>query len=443
MLENMVSKQLTVNGMTCSGCATKIERKLKAIDGVQNVRANDANGSVQVTYDANKANLSKIKQTIVSLDYDVVEGGTEKSNREPVAYSQLLVIAIILFGASMVIRHLGGFNFFNYFPQAKAGMSYAALFVIGLLTSVHCIGMCGGINLAQCIGITGENKRDRLRPSFLYNLGRVIAYTAVGGVVGALGGVISFNGMMRGAVALFAGVFMIIMGLNMLDIFPWLRRLNLKMPRFLTSNISGKSNSPLYVGLLNGLMPCGPLQAMQLYALSTGSPIQGATAMFLFSLGTTPLMFGFGAASAFLSKKFTAKMMAVSAVLVIMLGLGMFNTGLNMSGFMAIGTETSDTDATVDFEPVMIDGYQVVTIDVSPRGYAPITVKKGVPVKFNLRADAKSLNGCNDAIMIPTYGIQKPLQVGDNIVEFTPTEAGVVPYSCWMNMIRSSITVVE
>ncbi len=440
MSESIVSKQLSVNGMTCSGCEMKIERKLKAIDGVKNVNASYASSKVNVSFDERKVNLAKIKKTISSLNYEVVERSSAKSKSETANYSQLAIIAIIILGASMIIDRFGGFAFFNYFPEAKAGMSYAAIFVIGLLTSVHCIGMCGGINLSQCVGVTGENKLDKLRPSFLYNLGRVISYTVIGAIVGAIGSIISFNGVMRGAVALFAGIFMIIMGLNMLNVFPWLRRFNFKLPRFLTSNISGKSNSPLYIGLLNGLMPCGPLQAMQLYALSTGNAIQGAISMFLFSLGTTPLMFGFGAVSSFLSKRFTAKMMSVSAVLVIVLGIGMFNTGLNMSGFLAIGTETSDTS---NFEPVIVDGYQVVTIEVSRRSYAPITVKKDIPVKFNLHAEASNLNGCNNAIMIPTYGIEMPLAAGDNIVEFTPTETGVVPYSCWMNMIRSSITVVE
>ncbi len=233
---------------------------------------------------------------------------------------------------------------------------------------------------------------------------------------------------------------MIIMGLNLLNIAPWLRKFNPRMPKFLTGGITGKNNSPFYVGLINGLMPCGPLQAMQLYALSTGSWVTGAISMFLFSLGTTPLMFGFGAVSSLLSKKFTAKVMAVSAVLVIFLGVGMLNTGLSMSGFLAVGTQQSQV---AGFEPVIENGYQIVTIEVSPRGYAPITVKKDIPVRFNLHVEAENLTGCNNAIIIPKYGIQMPLQPGDNIVEFTPAETGVIPYSCWMNMIRSSITVVE
>lgn len=440
MSQSEVLKQLTVKGMTCSGCEMKIEKKLKAINGISKVKASYNSGKVSVTYDDRKIRLSQIKQTITALDYEVDDKSTNTRPSDQATYSRIAVIAFIILGVAMLIRRLGGFDLFNYFPEAKAGMSYAAIFVIGILSSVHCVGMCGGICLSQCVGAKGESKFERMRPSFLYNLGRIISYTVVGGIVGAIGSVVSLNGIMRGAVALFAGLFMMVMGLNMLDIFPWLRKFSLRMPRFLTGGIEGKSNSPLYVGLLNGLMPCGPLQAIQLYALSTGSPIQGAISMFLFALGTSFLMFGFGAVSSMLSKKFTSKLMAVSAVLVIILGVGMFNTGLNMSGFLAIGTEKSDTS---NFEPVIVDGYQIVEIEVSPRSYAPITIKKGIPVKFNLHAEAKNLNGCNNAIIIPKYGIQMPLQAGDNIIEFTSTETGTISYSCWMNMIRSSITVVE
>ena len=222
----------------------------------------------------------------------------------------------------MIINRFGGFSIFNAFPQAEEGMGYGMLFVIGLLTSIHCVAMCGGINLSQCVpqqAATNGGKFAALRPSILYNLGRVISYTVVGGIVGALGSVVSFSGTAKGIVQLAAGIFMVIMGLNMLNIFPWLRKLNPRMPKIFARKINEQksSKSPLYVGLLNGLMPCGPLQAMQLYALSTGNPFKGALSMFLFSLGTVPLMFGMGALSSILSKKFTGKMMTTSAVLVV------------------------------------------------------------------------------------------------------------------------------
>lgn len=102
-------------------------------------------------------------------------------------------------------------------------------------------------------------------------------------VVGGLGSLVSFSGTAKGIVAILAGLFMVIMGVNMLNIFPALRKFNPRMPRFFWNKIHNNKgkHGPLVVGMLNGLMPCGPLQAMQIYALGTGSILAGATSMFL------------------------------------------------------------------------------------------------------------------------------------------------------------------
>src|SRR5665647_2658897 len=115
---------------------------------------------------------------------------------------------------------------------------------------------------------------------------------------------------------------MVVMGINMLVLIPALRRIQIHIPAGIRNKLMGKSGErgPFIVGLLNGLMPCGPLQAMQLYALGTGSALAGALSMLIFSLGTVPLMFGFGAISTMLSKKFTRSILRFSAVLVVILG---------------------------------------------------------------------------------------------------------------------------
>lgn len=239
---------------------------------------------------------------------------------------------------------------------------------------------------------------------------------------------------------------MIIMGLNMLNLFPWLHRLNLRMPWILASRIYDQkgSNGPFYVGLLNGLMPCGPLQAMQLYALSTGSSFKGALSMLLFSLGTVPLMFGLGALSSSLSKRFTGKMMSVSATLVVILGVIMFSNGMNLSGiavplpFVSAGGSAADSNAAV-----IQDGVQTVTTTLSSGSYEPIILQKGLSVRWIIRAEKDNINGCNNEIVIAELNRQKKLEPGENIIEFTPDETGTFTYSCWMGMIRSTITVVD
>jgi uncharacterized protein len=86
---------------------------------------------------------------------------------------------------------------------------------------------------------------------------------------------------------------------------------------------------------------------------------------------------------------------------------------------------------------------QTVEIEVGKNSYPPILVQKGIPVKWVLNAKAENLNGCNNAIVVPKYNIQKKLEPGSNIVLFTPAEEGIVGYSCWMGMINSEIKVVD
>ncbi|MBS7299805.1 MAG: sulfite exporter TauE/SafE family protein, partial [Eubacteriales bacterium] len=172
-------------------------------------------------------------------------------------------------------------------------MGYGMLFLVGLMTSVHCVAMCGGISLSQSLpGGQAQAKsstRQALTPALLYNAGRVISYTLTGLIFGTLGMLFgagldtSLSVLAQAALKVVAGLLMLAMGLSLLGLFPALRRLRLRLPR-LPKRL--RPRAPLTVGLLNGLMPCGPLQAMQLAVLSSASPVRGALSMLAFSLGT-------------------------------------------------------------------------------------------------------------------------------------------------------------
>lgn len=428
---------IKVNGMSCSGCEFKLENKLKKLDGVKSIKASFVDSNLDIEYDENVISLDKINETIKSIGYEVAQ--VSKNN---VSLLQFIGILVIVIAVYTIINNTVGFNLI---PEVKEGMGYGLLFLVGVMTSVHCIGMCGGINLSQCVSHKSDSKVNmkNIVPSLLYNGGRVISYTLVGAIVGALGSVISFNGKARGIIAIIAGIFMIIMGLNMMGIFPALKKFVPKMPKVFTSNnYDNKRNyGPFFVGMLNGLMPCGPLQSMQIYALGTGSALKGALSMMFFSLGTFILMFLFGAFSTFISGRFTAKMMKVSALLVIFLGVVMLGNGFSLSGFAipnALGIFSGNKS-----EAKVEEDVQVITTQLKPHEYDPIVVKKGIPVKWIIQVEEKNLNGCNSEILIPEYSIDKKLKVGDNIIEFIPDKSGVVGYSCWMGMIKSNITVTE
>lgn len=439
------SLRYSIGGMSCAHCEQTIERGLLQLDGVESVKASFSKGTADVVFDADRVSRQALEETVARLGY-TTEGGTRTPASDSRRTAGLLLVIAALF---LLLQATGLLNFLAPSRLAQAGMSLGALFVIGLVTSVHCVAMCGGINLSQCVsaGNAPAGKGSALKPSLLYNAGRVISYTAVGFAVGALGGVITFSPAAQGALKLLAGLFMVLMGINMLGIFPRLRRFNPRMPRFIARRIDAqkwRSNSPLIVGLLNGLMPCGPLQAMQIYALSTGSAVTGALSMLLFSLGTVPLMFGLGALSSILSRKFTRRMLAVGAVMVVVLGLSMLSQGVALTGVpSSVASAQTETLTNPEAAPVVASGAQVVRSMLTASAYPDITVQAGVPVQWIINAPDGSINGCNGRMFIPEYNIEYTFVPGDNLIEFTPAETGTFRYTCWMGMITATITVVE
>ena len=442
-------KSIQLKGLSCPACEQKIARDLLKLEGVQVVSVSYIHCTAEVKFNPEQITLADIHDAIEMAGYDVIFPEPEAvPDSEQSSLSSLLFIGVILAGIYIIINNTIGFNFF---PQISQNMGYSMLFIAGLFTSVHCIAMCGGINLSQCAGCGDcENSGifQKVKPSFLYNLGRVISYTVLGGVIGALGSVVSVSLQGRALISVIAGVFMIIMGLNMLGIIPVLRKIMPRLPSSLTTKVeSGKQGkTPFVVGLLNGFMPCGPLQAMQLYALGTGSLWLGALSMFLFSLGTVPLMFAFGAFSSLLSSRFTKEMMRISALLVIILGLIMGNRGFLLAGINvgnAILSPLGISQGQNEKAPkaMIKNGYQTVTSKLESGRYQPITVYAGIPVKWTIVAEKGNLNGCNNEIIIPDYRLQQKLKLGENIIEFTPTRQGTITYTCWMGMISSKINI--
>lgn len=446
------TRVLKIGGMTCVSCQNKIEKKLQNTAGIINAEVSYNAGTANVTYDTDIISYKSIVGIIENLDYKVVVD----SDKKGMDASRITGILLIIAALYMVIEQTGLLNLLSPGQLADQTMSYGMLFVIGLVTSVHCVAMCGGINLSQCIPqnaleSTGESRFLNLRPTFLYNLGRVVSYTIVGFAVGALGSAVTFSTTLQGVLKLAAGFFMVVMGINMLGMFPWLRKLNPRMPAFLARRVQkekAKSGSPFIVGILNGFMPCGPLQAMQIYALSTGNPFAGALSMFIFSLGTVPLMFGLGALSTVLGKKYSGKIMTGGAVLVVVLGLSMVTQGLSLSGVsvpdLAFAQEKEGGDSQEN-QPVqkIEDGVQVVNSTLSSGKYPNIKVQAGIPVKWIIDAPKGSINGCNNRMIIRDFGVEHTFQTGENVIEFTPEKTGKVSYSCWMGMIRGTISITE
>lgn len=424
-----------ISGMHCPHCETAILQAVRDMKGIENSRVDYRAGTLSALWDDTMLPEAALRDRIAEAGY------TLAGQREamPIWKRLVLLLAVLaMLTALLALVSLSPLRgFLSRFPIAKAGMGLGALFMVGLLTSLHCVAMCGGINLAQSAASAQAGRRVSAS-NIQYNLGRLVSYTIVGGIVGAVGSVFKLSNAAQAGIQLVAAIFMVLMALNLLDI-GGLRGVVPTLPAGLRTKLMGKgSRSSLYLGLLNGLMPCGPLQAMQLCALSTGSWHMGALSMFCFCLGTVPLMLGFGLVSGKLNKRFARPMRVASGVLVLLMGMTMLSNGLNLAGIQLRLPGSAASDASVANENI-----QVIESELDWRGYPDITVEAGVPVRWNIHAEAEKITGCNNEMVIPALNLRVPLSEGDNIVEFTVDEPGLIPYTCWMGMLRGTITAVE
>lgn len=177
---------------------------------------------------------------------------------------------------------------------------YLAVFLIGLLGGTHCVSMCGGIVGALTVQVQTPANRARQWPIHLaYNLGRIGTYTAIGGVLGAIGSVgMLYDGVLPVQITLYvlANLMLIALGLYLTGFTRLLapverlghqlwRRIQPLTRRFLPAR-SVKQALPL--GLLWGFLPCGLVYSILATALVTGSATRGAGLMLAFGLGTLP-----------------------------------------------------------------------------------------------------------------------------------------------------------
>ena len=447
-----MKKTFKIKGMHCNSCAQLIENELK--EKVNKVKASYANETAEIDFDESKISEKEIKEQIKNLGYEVIgDNGNNSIGQKDskVGWFVMLgsIILLILILYFFIFKNLN-LNLDFKIPELGEKTSLFLLFFAGILTGFHCISMCGGF----VVSYTAKNAlqgHKSFKQHLVYGGSKVVSYTIIGGIFGLIGGVIAFSVGLRSWVAVLAGLFMIFYALSMFGI-KFFRRFQFN-PKFLTkaavsagSSAKGPYKAPLVTGLLNGLfIACGPLQAMYLYAMGTGSFVSGATSLAAFGLGTLPIMLGFGSLATIISHKTTKKILKISAIIVLVLGFIMLNRGLTLMGssysFDAIKAKITGVESSS--ASVINNGVQEINMEVSASGYSPnsFVLKKGVPAKWNV--NVPQLFSCTNELIMNAYGIDVHLKQGLNVVEFTPDKIGTIQFTCGMGMLRGSFIVTE
>ena len=442
-MKDIVKTGFIAEGTTCESCSEIIKKQALKIKGVKEAEFDYASETGYVKFNKNKTDIDTILYKIEEKGYTCYILDEKAKLKKPLGW--IFGILGILVVGYFLFNFVEGINL----PEISQNMGYGLLFIVGLLTGIHCVSMCGGFVISYTAKHAQEGTKSH-KSHLMYGLGKTLSYTIIGAIFGLIGSIIAFTPTMRGVAGLLAGLFLILFGLKMLNIIPILRKIQFTTPKFLSKFVKSKSNSsPLMIGLLNGLMiACGPLQAIYIMAAGTGSMLEGAKLLFIFALGTLPVMLGFGYFASFVSKKLTHKILKASGAIVIVLGLAMMNNGLVLTGtgydFKSMVDIVSGANtATPNNLPSINNGFQEIRMEVNRYGWEPdkFVLKKGVPVKWII--NGKEINGCNNAIQVPKYNLNFDIKRGEQIIEFTPDKEGMIRWSCWMGMIPGVFIVKE
>ncbi len=281
-----------VTGLHCKACVLMTESELQDLPHISHAKTSLKTNSVEVTGDFGDKSPEQIADDLTAiLSKHGYRLSLEKQIKSKAWADFKWAIPITLVFA-MLFLFLQKIGLVNLIGGGK--VSYGTAFLIGIIASLStCMAVVGGLLLSMSATFAKEG--DKVKPQLLFHAGRLIAFFVLGGVIGALGSAFQLNATANFILSLLVGLVMLILGLNLLDVFHWSKKLQASMPRFLSKHAMGVAKfnhrfTPFLVGIATFFLPCGFTQSMQIYTLSTGGFLAGALTMLIFALGTLPVL---------------------------------------------------------------------------------------------------------------------------------------------------------
>ena len=207
-------------------------------------------------------------------------------------------------------------------------------FMIGLLGSLHCVGMCGP--LAMALPIAQKTGFNKVLGALLYNVGRATTYAVMGLVLGLLGVGAKIYGLQQWtSIALGAIMILSVLFGSLFSMKAWVQKISFKNAGFIQRGISkrlkdAKPTTLFIIGILNGLLPCGLVYIAISGALVSPSLTNSVLFMFLFGLGTLPMMFAIVYFSNLIKGRILSRIQKMIPVFIVLLGLLFIVRGLNL-----------------------------------------------------------------------------------------------------------------
>ncbi len=281
-----------VTGMHCSACVLMTESELQDVPEITHAKTSLATNTAEVTGNFGDKHITDIAAELSNVlskhGYSLsVEQSAKKKKWGEFKFA--VPIAALCVAVFIALQKLNIVNIVD-----TRSVTYGTSFLIGIIASLStCLAVVGGLVLSMSATFAKEG--DKIKPQLLFHAGRIGAFFVLGGAIGALGSVFILSTRASLILGFLIGGIMLLLGINLLDIFDGAKKFQPALPQWLSRRALGLSKinhrlTPLLVGVATFFLPCGFTQSMQIYTLSTHNFLTGGLTMLAFALGTLPVL---------------------------------------------------------------------------------------------------------------------------------------------------------
>jgi uncharacterized protein len=337
--------------------------------------------------------------------------------------------------------------------------SLPIVFVVGLTAGIStCMALVGGLVLGASARFAKQkplaSSWEKFSPHLFFSLGRVISFFVLGGVIGWAGSIIQLSMSAVGFVTILVGLSMLILGAQLIDIFPRLSRWQLTLPKGIAKTLGLDSykqaeyshKNSIILGGLTFFLPCGFTQAIQLFAISSGSPLTGALTMGVFALGTTPGLLGIGGLSSIVKGAKSGYFYKFAGLAVMAMAAFNISNGLNLTGLKVIAGNIGNNDREIvvdqNLESKLLQATYYSRVGIQPE---KLFASVGQKVKLEIYAQDNGA-GCMSGLALPGLTNQTTrLTKGSlSVFEFVPQRPGIYKMVCTsMGMYHGSSIIAN
>ena len=447
-----ISVTLPVRGMTCRSCEVRIARLVGKLPDVERVSASAVRGQVTVESTA-PVSPAAIERAINKAGYEI--GHTPWLERDPKVW-MTAGLGILLVAALAVIAQVTGLTDLASGAGDLSSGGLVVALLLGLAAGVStCMALVGGLVLGLSASFQAGRAADlgavaQMRPSLVFVGGRIAGYAVLGAVLGGVGASLAMPPLVTAVLMLSVALVMTLLGTRLTGLSPRIAGWSPTLPMGMGDRLGlGDGRSGAYsdrraavLGAASFFLPCGFTQAIQIYALSTGSPLFAAALLGTFALGTAPGLVALAGLPVVVPTR--ARPTLLRLVGVVVLGFAFLNgsAGLRLSG-VTMPAFVGFANAAPLPGTLGTDGVQAITTYQDVDGYSPgnVVIYAGYPTRWTVQSSTTAT--CAASLWIPDLDIRARLSTGPNTFDLPPLRAGTVDYTCAMGMYSGRITVVD